>query len=85
MNNIAKRGMAYKFGRSAAAQASAPKYMQILSLLYVAVVSFPQCIVGYPLFVATFTLFYWGGVTGTSLISRSLEGHWEGSRDYLYC
>ena len=38
--------MFYNFGRSAAAQARAAKYMQILSLLYLEVVSFPQCVVG---------------------------------------
>ena len=32
-----------------------------------------------------FYSFQWGGVTGTTFINRSLEGHWEGSQDYLYC
>ena len=42
MNNIAKHGIFYKIVQSAAAQARAAKYMQILSLLYPEVVSFPQ-------------------------------------------
>ena len=46
MYTIAKCGMFYKFEQSAAAQARAARYMQILSLLYVEVVSFPQCVVG---------------------------------------
>ena len=39
---VAKRGIIYKLARSAATQACAAKYMQILSLLYPEVVSFPQ-------------------------------------------
>ena len=46
MYNVAKRSTFYKFVRSAAAQASAAKCMQILSLLYLEVVSFPQCVAG---------------------------------------
>ena len=46
MYNVAKRGIFYKFERSAAAQARAEKYMQILSLLYPKVVSFPLCVAG---------------------------------------
>ena len=42
MYNVAKRGIFYKIVGSAAAQARAAKYMQILSLLYPEVVSFPQ-------------------------------------------
>ena len=42
MYNVAKRGIFYKIVRSMAAQARAAKYMQILSLLYPEVVSFPQ-------------------------------------------
>ena len=38
--------MFYNFGRSAAAQARAVKYMEILSLLYLEVVSLPQCVAG---------------------------------------
>ena len=40
--NVAKLGIFYKIMRSEAAQAHAAKYMQILSLLYPEVVSFPQ-------------------------------------------
>ena len=46
MYNVAKRGIFYNFERSVAAQAHAAKYMQILSLLYPEVVSFPQCVAG---------------------------------------
>ena len=46
MYNVAKRGVFYKFERSEAAQACAAKYMQILSLLYLEVVSFSQSVVG---------------------------------------
>ena len=46
MYTIAKHGMFYNFGRSAAAHASVAKYMQILSLLYLEVVCFPQCVAG---------------------------------------
>ena len=46
MYNVAKHGIFYKFVRSTAAQARAAKYMQILSLLYPEVVSFPQCVAG---------------------------------------
>ena len=42
MYNVAKRGIIYKIVRSAATQARAAKYMQILSLLYPEIVSFPQ-------------------------------------------
>ena len=42
MYNVAKRGIFYKIVWSVAAQARAAKYMQILSLLYPEVVSFPQ-------------------------------------------
>ena len=46
MYNIAKHDIFYKFERSADAQARAAKYMQIHSLLYFEVVSFPQCVAG---------------------------------------
>ena len=46
MDNVAKHGIFYKFVWSAAAQVHAAKYMQILSLLYPEVVSFPQCVTG---------------------------------------
>ena len=36
----------------------AAKYMQILSRLYLEVVSFPQCVVGQPLFCRYFLLFF---------------------------
>ena len=46
MYNVAKCGIFYKFKRSVAAQACAAKYMQILSLLYLEVVSFRQSVAG---------------------------------------
>ena len=46
MYSVAKRSMFYKYERSVAAQARAAKYMQILSLLYLEVVSFPHSVAG---------------------------------------
>ena len=42
MYNVTKRGIIYKIVRGAATQARAAKYMQMLSLLYPEVVSFPR-------------------------------------------
>ena len=73
MYNVAERIIFYKIVRSAAAQARAAKYMQILSLLYPEVV-FSSMSSGITFICRYFYSFYWGGVTGTSFINRSLEG-----------
>ena len=73
MYNVTKRGIFYKFVWSVAAQARTAKYMQILSLLYPEVV-FSSMRSGITFICRYFYSFYWGGVTGTSFINRSLEG-----------